>query len=154
MMNASRESLSPSERSVVELYDAWSRGEYTAIERLLAPRYTIHSDPGDAWEGQSLDHDTYRTRMEYSRRAFPDLTFVVHDVVSGADRVAVRWSASGTQTGALRDVPATGKRLTFAGQTFYEVRDGRVAGHWQVIDRLGFVQQLRPCTAPVVAGSP
>jgi predicted ester cyclase len=54
----------------------------------------------------------------------------------------------GTHSGDLRGLPATGKRLRFAGQTIYEMKDGQVAGHWQVVDRLGFVEQLRQ-PAPV-----
>jgi predicted ester cyclase len=85
--------------------------------------------------------------VRYSRDAFPDLAFTVHEVIAAGSRVAVRWSAAGTHTGNLRDLPATGKRLEFAGQTIYEVTGDRIAGHWQVVDRLGFLQQLRPATA-------
>jgi steroid delta-isomerase-like uncharacterized protein len=128
---------------VTELYRVWSEGDYAAVERVVAQTYTIHSDPGDGWEGQVLDRAEYVERVRFSRQAFPDLSFEVHDVVGAGDRVAVRWSAVGTQLGALPGVPASGRRLTFAGQTIYGLRDGLVTGHWQVIDRLGFVQQLR-----------
>lgn len=128
---------------ITELYRIWNDGDYSAVARLLAQTYTIHSDPGDAWEGQSLDHAAYVERARFSRNAFPDLTFEIQDLVANNDRVAVRWSAVGTQFGDLPGVPATGRRLKFAGQTIYELTDGLIAGHWQVIDRLGFVQQLR-----------
>jgi len=121
----------------------WSNGDYDAIERLVAPRYVIHSDPGDAWEGQALNHQMYRERVQYSRSAFPDLVFTIHETVGTGNRIAVRWSAAGTHAGDLHGLPATRKHLTFSGQTMYEIRDGRVAGHWQVVDRLGFLQQLR-----------
>lgn len=75
--------------------------------------------------------------------AFPDLQFTIHDVIPSSSRVSVRWSAEGTQKGDLAELPATGKRLRFAGQTIYNIVDGQVEGHWQVIDRLGFIQQLR-----------
>ena len=133
-----------SETVIAELYErVWSHGDYQAIERLVAPRYVLHADPGDQWDGQTLDRKGYEERVRYSRTGFPDLVFSVHEVVAVEQRVAVRWSAAGTHTGDLRDLPATGKRLTFSGQTFYEVKDGQVAGHWQVVDRLGFIQQLR-----------
>jgi predicted ester cyclase len=67
-----------------------------------APQYTIHSDPGDPWEGQRLDRRTYEERVGYSRHAFPDLAFTVHETVLAGDRVAVRWSAEGTHAGDLR----------------------------------------------------
>jgi uncharacterized protein len=134
---------------VIELHQLiWSCGDYDAIERLVAPRYVIHSDPGDPWQGQSLDRKGYKERVEYSRHAFPDLVFNPDEVVAVGDRVAVRWRAEGTHLGDLRGLPATGKRLRFAGQTIYEMKDGQVAGHWQVVDRLGFVEQLRQ-PAPV-----
>jgi steroid delta-isomerase-like uncharacterized protein len=137
-------SLDSSAAIVEDLYRlVWSRGDYQAIERLVARRYAIHSDPGDAWEGRTLDRDEYRERVEYSRMAFPDLAFTVHDTIATDLRVSVRWSAEGTHRGDLRDLPATGKRLTFAGQTIYELEGGQIAGHWQVVDRLGFVRQLQ-----------
>jgi predicted ester cyclase len=73
----------------------------------------------------------------------PDLAFTVDEVVAAGERVAVRWSATGTHHGDLRGFPRTVRRLAFAGQTFYEVTDGRIRGHWQVVDRLGFAEQLR-----------
>jgi predicted ester cyclase len=33
------------------------------------------------------------------------------------------------------------------GQTIYEIVGEQVAGHWQVIDRLGFLQQVRKAGA-------
>jgi predicted ester cyclase len=59
------------------------------------------------------------------------------------DRVAVIWKASGTHLGDPRGLPVTGKRLSFSGQTFYLIENGKAAGHWQTIDRLGFIQQLQ-----------
>ncbi|QEL17099.1 ester cyclase [Limnoglobus roseus] len=136
--------MSDAGRLIRELHDVvWNAGDLSAVERLVALQYVIHSDPGDQWEGRTLDRDTYRERVTYSRTAFPDLLFTLHDVISTNRRVAVRWTAEGTQAGDLIGLPATGKRLRFAGQTIYDIVDGQVAGHWQVIDRLGFVQQLR-----------
>ena len=86
----------------------------------------------------------YQERVRYSRSAFPDLLFTIHETVATGNRIAVRWSAAGTHAGDLHGLPATGKYLTFAGQTIYEIKHGRVAGHWQSVDRLGFMQQLRP----------
>lgn len=135
---------SAGEKAVVELHRlVWSQGDYAAIERLVAPRYAVHSDPGDPWDGKTLDREGYEERVRYSRTAFPDLAFTVQELVAAGARVAVRWTAGGTHAGDLPELPATGKRLTFAGQTIYELSGGKIAGHWQIVDRLGFLQQLR-----------
>jgi steroid delta-isomerase-like uncharacterized protein len=138
--------MSPAEaaRIIRELHDfVWSAGDLSAVDQLVAPAYIIHSDPGDPWEGQTLDREAYRERVMYSRTGFPDLRFLVQDLIAGEDRVAVPWSAEGTHRGDLAGLPASGKRLRFAGQTIYEVVGKQVAGYWQVVDRLGFMQQLR-----------
>jgi predicted ester cyclase len=122
----------------------WSDGSLAEIPRLVAARYRIHADPGDPWEGKTVDRAAYAERVEYARRAFPDLTFTIDELFGAGDRVTVRWHAEGTQAGDLPGVPATGRRLGFAGQTIYAVEDGQVTGHWQVVDRLGFAEQLRP----------
>jgi steroid delta-isomerase-like uncharacterized protein len=124
------------------LYETWSQDDLSSLDFLIAERYTIFSDPGDSWEGQTMDLATYRKRLLHSRNAFPDLVFEIMQAIHERDRVAVIWKASGTHLGDLHGLPATGKRLSFSGQSFYLVVNGRAAGHWQTIDRLGFIQQL------------
>lgn len=128
---------------IKRLYAVWSQDDLSSLDLLIAERYTIFSDPGDAWEGQTLDRAAYRSRLMHSRMAFPDLVFEVLQSVHERDRVAVTWRASGTQLGNLGTLPASGRRLTFAGQTLYALQNDRVVGHWQTIDRLGFIQQLQ-----------
>lgn len=141
---ASEAAPDPGRVLLLDLYQqVWSYGDYAAVERLVAPQYTIHSDPGDAWEGRTLDRRAYTERVRYSRTAFPDLTFTPQELISAGERVAVRWSAEGTQEGALQELPASGRRLRFSGQTIYELKHGQVAGHWQVVDRLCLLEQLR-----------
>ena len=61
-----------SEAIVIELHDrVWSGSDYAVIERLVAARYHIYSDPGDPWEGQVLDHPTYRERVQFHGPRFP-----------------------------------------------------------------------------------
>lgn len=128
---------------VQELYArVWTGADFGQIERLVAADYVVHSDPGDPWEGQTLDHARYRARVEHARRALPDLVVEVQDIVAAGERVAVRWSATGTHAGEQPGVAATRKRVSFSGQALYATERGRVAGHWQVVDRLGLAQQL------------
>src|SRR4051812_27646897 len=47
--------------------------------------------------------------------AFPDLHYSPLDLVAEADKVAVRWSASGTHHGPFQGFPATGKAVTITG---------------------------------------
>lgn len=120
----------------------WNKGNLDLVDQLIAPQYTIHHDPGDPWEGQSLNWEGYKQRVLYSRNAFPDLCFNIKGFVATEDRVAINWILTGTHRGDLADIPASGKTISISGLTIYYFRNGKLSGHWQVIDRLAFLAQL------------
>ena len=135
--------LAPSGVVAALLGRVWSYGDMEAVADLVAPEYTIHSDPGDPWEGQVLDHGHYKNRVSHLRQALPDVRFEVNEVLEHGERVAVRWSAEGTFWQDWLGLPATGKRVQMTGQTMYAFVGGVVAGHWQLVDRMGLVAQLQ-----------
>jgi steroid delta-isomerase-like uncharacterized protein len=120
----------------------WNTGDVTDVPQFIAPAYTIHSDPGDRWDGQTLTVDQFCERMVTSRAPFPDLTFSVHIMIDGGDCVVANWVMSGTHQAPLGDFPATGRTINIHGMTIYYVSDGRLTGHRQVVDRLAVLQQL------------
>lgn len=60
------------------------------------------------------------------------------------DGVVMTWLWSATHAGALPGYPATGAKIRMSGATVYlfDIED-RLAGHWQITDRLGVYQQLQ-----------
>jgi steroid delta-isomerase-like uncharacterized protein len=122
--------------------EVWNEGNAQSAAGYLAPRYTIHHDPGDPWEGQTLDLAGFMARLEQSRAPFPDQTFTIRHLLADGDQVVAAWEWTGTHLGDLPGFPASGKRVTFSGMTIYFFEDGRLSGHWQITDRLGIYQQL------------
>lgn len=128
--------------------EVWNKGNLEAAGKFISPPYVIHHDPGDQWEGQSLDLPTFKKRVLYSRQTFPDLHFAIQEIVGEGDRVAISWYLEGTHRGDIPGLPATGKKVKVPGLTIYSFSNGKITGHWQVIDRLGFMQQVMPKTNP------
>jgi len=121
----------------------WNAGDFSHLDETVSERYTIKHDPGDAWDGQTIDRDTFVKRVMYSRNAFPDLTFDIQEMVTEAQRVVAFWMMSGTHEGDLTNLPATGKTFKVSGITIYDFdAGGRVCGHTQAYDRLGFLAQM------------
>ena len=124
--------------------EVWTEGDAAAADQYIAPRYTIHHDPGDPWEGRELDLAGYRDRVRISRAAFPDQRFDIQEVFADGTAVVMTWLWAGTHQGDIPGFPATGKRIGMSGATvYYFDGDGRLTGHWQITDRLGVYQQLR-----------
>jgi steroid delta-isomerase-like uncharacterized protein len=120
-------------------------GEIDQCDRFLADCYTISHDPGDHWEGRTLDLAGFKERVRLSREPFPDQRFEVRDWFENVNGVAVTWLWSATHLGDFPGFPATGKSLKMSGATVYQF-DGndRICGHWQITDRLGMFRQLQP----------
>jgi steroid delta-isomerase-like uncharacterized protein len=130
-------------RVLAEFMEAvWNQGDVAAVDRFLAERYVIHSDPGDPWDGRTLSHDEFKQRLITSRAPFPDLRFDVSETVAEGDRVAITWTMRGHQTGEVAGRPPTGRTIEVQGMTVYYFADGRITGHRQVVDRLTAGRQL------------
>jgi steroid delta-isomerase-like uncharacterized protein len=120
----------------------WNMGDVSLVPTFVAEQYTVHSDPGDPWEGQTLSREGFAERMQISRAPFPDLRFEVTDTVAEGDRVAISWIMRGTHLAAMGAVPATGRAIAVQGMTIYTFADGYLTGHRQVVDRLAVAAQL------------
>lgn len=123
--------------------EVWDKGNADAADAYLAPAYTIHHDPGDAWEGQTLDPAGFKHRLLRSRAAFPDQRFDIQHFVADGDAVVITWLWQATHQGDIPGYAATGKILRMSGATtyFFDEQD-RLTGHWQITDRLSIFQQL------------
>lgn len=130
------------------LEEVWSLGEIDACDRFVGPSYTIQHDPGDPWNGQTMDREAFKDRVRQSRAPFPDQRFHVQSLLEDDGKIAAAWTWAATHAGDLPGFPATGRVLTMSGLTIYEFdRDGLLSGHWQVSDRLGIFQQLQAANA-------
>src|SRR5215203_4842223 len=66
--------------------------------------------------------------------AFPDVKVTMHDIFGKGDRVAYRWSASGTHLGEWMGVPPTGLHLTTTGITIHRIVGGKCVEGWVSVD--------------------
>ena len=74
--------------------------------------------------------------------AFPDIRFTIEDQFADGDRAAFRWHATGTHTGPLGPVPATGKTVSVDGLILDRLVDGKVQERWEQWDQSIMLQQL------------
>jgi steroid delta-isomerase-like uncharacterized protein len=77
-----------------------------------------------------------------------DPQWAIHDAIAEDDLVVLRWSLTGTHRGGFLGIPPTGKTFVFRGIDMYRVQDGKIAEHWNVVDMLGFCQQVGGLPSP------
>jgi steroid delta-isomerase-like uncharacterized protein len=128
------------------IQEIWNEGNINAAERYIAQSYTVHHDPGDPWHQRKLSVAEFCERVRLSRAPFPDQRFELQETFSNRNAVVATWLWAGTHRADLPGFPASGKQIKMSGATVYYFTNDRIDGHWQIVDRLGVLQQLRSTT--------
>jgi steroid delta-isomerase-like uncharacterized protein len=124
--------------------EVWGQGNLAVIEELTAPSFIDHNAPPSLPPGL----DGLKQFVVMYRSAFPDLRVSVEDLIAEGDKVVIRWTAHGTNTGPLFGMPATGKVATISGITIERKVDGKTVEGWNNFDQLGVLQQLGVIPGP------
>ena len=120
--------------------EVWNQGREETIDELLAPDAVAH-DVGGA--GQThIGPAAFKPLWLQLRGAFPDIRFSIDDVVSEANKVAGRWTATMTHQGDTLGVAATHKKLTITGMIFLHIEGGRIREGWNNWDQLSLTREL------------
>ena len=122
------------------LFEGVWNGENPAVaDELVDSEYVIHDrEIADEMCGPEL----YKTLASMTRESFPDMEFAIEDAVEDGDKVALRWTMTGTHEGPLGDIEPTGKRVAMPAVEINRFEDGKLAESWTQSDMLGVVQQL------------
>ena len=74
--------------------------------------------------------------------AFPDSQIVIESCIAEGDRVATRWTLTGTHRGEFMGIPPTGRSIKFEGIEFNRVLDKKIVEHRAIFDNIGLLQQV------------
>src|SRR5581483_10425132 len=93
----------------------WNHAELGALSRFHPPSFQN--------EGRATSLDEIVQWHQRMRTTYPDLHYVVDDLSAAGDRVALCWTATGTQRGALWDLtPPSAKTVTWSGMHMLRIR--------------------------------
>jgi steroid delta-isomerase-like uncharacterized protein len=119
-------------------YRVYNEGAYEAWPDAVAEEYSA------VVNGHTIaDREVGLGFVKTFRAAFPDLHYTVDDSLVAGDRVATRWTATGTHQGEFFGNAATNKRVTMLGITIFQVADGKITRLWNVWDLAGLMNQLK-----------
>jgi steroid delta-isomerase-like uncharacterized protein len=104
-------------------------GNMSAADAIFASEIQFHYPLGELSSA-----DTVKDYVAAVRTAFPDIHFTVADLVAEGNRVAVRWTLTGSQTGKFRGKAPTGQRVSVPGITVFHVVNGKIHEMWIAFD--------------------
>jgi steroid delta-isomerase-like uncharacterized protein len=118
--------------------EVWNQGNLAAIDEIFAADYVGHNPGMPPLSGT----EGYRQFFTIYSTAFPDMHYTIEDMIAEGDKVATRWTMTGTHEGELMGIPSTGVWITMTGISMSRFADGKLAEGWNSYDGLGMMQQF------------
>jgi predicted ester cyclase len=117
-----------------------NKGNYGLIPELYAVDYVDHNAPPGVPKG---GFEGIKAVPVFFRGAFPDVHFVIDDMVNQGDWVATRVTGKGTHLGKpFMGLDPTGLRASWSSLGFFRVSNGKIAEHFGQPDLGGLRGQL------------
>ncbi|GIK42685.1 MAG: hypothetical protein BroJett011_65180 [Chloroflexota bacterium] len=115
-----------------------SQEDLSKLDEFLAADFVSHNTP----PGLDPGIEGVKQMVSIFQNAFPDMAGAVEDVVAEGNKVAVRFSGTGTHQGEFFGIPPTGKPIRTTGINIFRLEAGKIVEHWNNADDLGVLQQL------------
>ena len=122
--------------------EVFERLQVDAVDELVADEFVSHT-----WPSTGDGKADLKAATERMASALSDVDFSIDDMIAEGDRVAVRLTASATQTGEFMKMPPSGKRYSIGEIHIFRVSHGKISEHWHQLDAMGMMSQLKPDTA-------
>jgi hypothetical protein len=116
--------------------EVWNNGNLDAADDIFDPQATtpgIPLPPGP--EGAKVIARTFRS-------AFPDFHITIEDLVADGERVAARFTQTGTHQGPFMGAAPTGRSIRVTEIAIIRVVGGKVVESWYETDTLSLYQQV------------
>ncbi len=128
------------------IYEAINTGNLDLLEKYVAPDYVEHTE---GYQGV----EPFQQQIAAFRAGFPDLHVTIDDVVTDGGRFASRTTVTGTNTGELMGMPATGKRIEVEAVDIGRIEGGQAKERWGGLNMFSMLTQLGVIPAPASAAS-
>lgn len=124
--------------ALAKAVDAWNAGDVDTYMQLYAPDIKLHAETFDFPDRAAVE-GMYKS----FHAAVPGVQLKIHETFGAGERLAVRYTVTGRQTGDLMGIPPTGREISITGITIMHFQDGKVIERWDSDDSAEVLARLR-----------
>ena len=109
--------------------DIFQNGKIEVADEILSPDFVLHNPvlPEELRKGPEGTKKYASTLIA----AVSGRKLIHHDIFAKGDKVLIRWTNSGTNTGPLFGNPPTGKPYVATGFDLFRISNGKIMEMWQ-----------------------
>ncbi len=117
--------------------ELWNKGNLVFADKVFYPQAVYVSQPDYKPGSQGL-----KSEVSMLRTAMPDLHVEFNTILADGDMVLGWFKQTGTQTGSLMGIPATGKKVTWGQIIIAKFEGGQIVETWSNEGTLELMQQM------------
>ena len=117
----------------------YNEGNLDLVDEIIAPENILHQS---AYPDDIVGIDAFKDYITNVRTAFPDMKLTFDEKIFKGYKIMTRWTFTGTNTGSLREMPPTGKPVSYSGLSLTHMKAGKFVESWIIYNVLEFYKQL------------
>jgi steroid delta-isomerase-like uncharacterized protein len=118
--------------------EGFNKNNMTIADEVYAANVFYHEPSA----GEVIGLEPLKQFVVSWRTAFPDSLLTIEEQVGENDRIATRWTFTGTHQGDFRGLAPTGRPIKFTAMYFYRFDGGKVVEIHAMVNLLKLLQQL------------
>jgi steroid delta-isomerase-like uncharacterized protein len=126
------------EAALMRAVEAWNSGDVDSYMELYAENIKLHAGSYDIPDKKAVEG-----MYKGFHAATSDLRLDIHETLGEGERLAVRYTVTGTHTGELMHISPTGREISITGITIMHFENGRVVERWDSDDSAEVLSRLR-----------
>jgi len=108
--------------------DAFNAADDDALDQFVTPGYVHHNN------ADQLTLAQFKRGAAWYRRGLPDFRVEIQELVEAGDRIAIRFTETGTHSASMFGEAPTGATVRLYGMMLYRFGDGLIAEDWEHSD--------------------
>jgi len=131
--------------------EIWNEGNLAVVDELYDPDIIRHccAQPEDI-----VGLDAFKDYVTLLRVPFPDFNVTIDELIVKGDKIVIRWTITGTNTGPLGELPPTDKKMRVPGVRIVHLVNGKIAEDWGFFNQLDLYLQLGFTLTPAQPPAP
>lgn len=119
----------------------YQEGNLELVDELIAPNFSAHDWPNDLHGPNGFKSDYFAFK-----KAFPQASYHLRDLIAESDRVAVRWEIKGMYFGMLPGIehPLQGQQIALSGMAIYRIEKQMLQERWGITGPYKLLSETKP----------
>ena len=127
---------------VQQIHSEVSKGNVAIFDEVLSPDYVRHCQAMPPELQEIHGTEVFKAFVAEFVNAVPDCNDEIEFILADSNMVAYVTTTTGTQTGPMGNLPASGKEFTLKNIVIQRIEDGKIAETWISWDNVAMLTQL------------